>query len=77
MVGPEMVDGHLPDYPGLLNDVRLFVAGPEMVDGHLPDYPGFQKDVFNVVKEYFDSPAEPLLTFGMYEAFTNVVGECS
>ena len=52
------------------------MVGPETVDGHLPDYPGFQKDVFNVVKEYFDSPVEPLLTFSMYEAFTNVVGEC-
>ena len=46
------------------------------MDDHLPDYPGFQKDVFKVIKDYFDSQAEPLLTFNMYEAFANVVGEC-
>ena len=50
-------------------------AGPNKVEDNLPDYPGFERDVFKVVKDYFEGLAEPLLTFSMYEVFTNVFGE--
>ena len=49
--------------------------GPDKVEDNLPDYPGFEQDVFKVIKDYFQSLAEPLLTFTMYEVFTNVFGE--
>ena len=37
-------------------------------------YPGFEKDVFKVIKDYFENQSEPLVTFDLYEAFTNVMG---
>ena len=45
------------------------------VEGDLPDYPGFEKDVYNTVTGYFQGLKEPLLTYSMYEVFTNVFGE--
>ena len=48
--------------------------GPEQVDSSLPSYPGFERDVFGVVKDYFHSLPEPLMTYDMYEVITNVYG---
>ena len=45
------------------------------VEGDLPDYPGFEKDVYNTVTGYFQGLKEPLLTYSMYEVFTNVFGK--
>jgi len=49
--------------------------GPNKTDENLPSYPGFEKDVFRVVKDYFCSLSEPLMTFNMYEVITNVFGK--
>lgn len=53
----------------------LLISGPDKVEENLPDYPGFERDVFKVVKDYFEGLDEPLLTFSMYEVFTNVFGK--
>ena len=45
------------------------------MEGDLPDYPGFEKDVYNTVTGYFQGLKEPLLTYSMYEVFTNVFGK--
>ena len=45
------------------------------VEGDLPDYPGFEKDVYNTVTGYFQGLKESLLTYSMYEVFTNVFGK--
>ena len=45
------------------------------VEGNLPDYPAFEKDVYNTVTGYFQGLKEPLLTYSMYEVFTNVFGK--
>ncbi len=54
--------------------ISVSCAGPQKIEGDLPDYPGFEKDVYNTVTGYFHGQKEPLLTFSMFEVFTNVFG---
>ena len=59
-----------------LSDCALDVTGPEGQQD-VPRYDGFERDVINAIHDdYFSQLPEPLCTFGMYDAFTNVMGEC-
>ncbi|XP_041357384.1 DEP domain-containing protein 1B-like isoform X2 [Gigantopelta aegis] len=55
-----------------MSAMKCLARWPEQVDNSLPSYPGFERDVFGVVKDYFHSLPEPLMTYDMYEVITNV-----
>ncbi|ESP05463.1 hypothetical protein LOTGIDRAFT_208491 [Lottia gigantea] len=60
--------------PWAMSAMKCLARWPEKVEENLPNYAGFEKDVFGVVKDYFNSLSEPLMTYNMYEVITNVYG---
>ncbi|XP_074642684.1 DEP domain-containing protein 1A-like [Tubulanus polymorphus] len=55
----------------ILSAMRCLAYWPERVEENLPRYSGFEKDVFNAVREHFQSFDEPLLTFDLCDMFLN------
>ncbi|XP_044528655.1 DEP domain-containing protein 1A [Gracilinanus agilis] len=58
----------------VLSAMKCLANWPRSNDLSQPTYVGFERDVFRTVADYFLDLPEPLLTFGYYELFVNILG---
>ncbi|NWI44674.1 DEP1A protein, partial [Picathartes gymnocephalus] len=60
----------------VLSAMKCLAYWPRNNDMSQATYSGFERDVFRTVADYFLSLPEPLLTFGYYELFVNILVMC-